>query len=82
MKSKNKLKRGGETLNGFDRRAGIPNRCYKCGAEYHLAPKCPLEDAPGGSLRLIPRPSAGFLNPHCRQSQRDCQLVYRMKGRP
>ena len=54
---------GGRTLNGFNRRAGIRNRCYKCGSENHLAPKYPSKGAPEGesapyspSSRKVPRP--------------------------
>ena len=39
-----KLKGGGRTSNGFNRRTGPRNRRYKCDSEYHLAPKCPWQD--------------------------------------
>ena len=32
---------GGRVLAGFYRFTGGRNRCYACGSEYHLAPKCP-----------------------------------------
>ena len=44
---KNKVEGDGPTLNGFNRRDGIRNRCYECGSENHSAPKCPLRDSPG-----------------------------------
>ena len=30
-----------QVRNGFNRRAGERNRCYSCGSELHLLPKCP-----------------------------------------
>ena len=43
-KSKTKVRKDGQTLNGLNRRTGIRNRYYKYDSEYHLAPKCPLKD--------------------------------------
>ena len=37
----NKIKRGGQALNGLGRRTGQRNRRYARGGKYHLAPKCP-----------------------------------------
>ena len=37
--SKDKAEGGGRTPNGFNRRTGLANRCYKCDSEHHLAPK-------------------------------------------
>ena len=48
-----KVKGGGRTLNGFYRRTGQRNRCYRRDIEYHLEPECPWRDAPqraGGSF--------------------------------
>ena len=44
--NKNEVKEDGQTHNGFYRRAGICDRCFKCDGKYHSAPKCPLGDAP------------------------------------
>ena len=30
-----------QARNGFNRRAGERNRCFSCGSEFHLLPKCP-----------------------------------------
>ena len=38
---KSKSPKGGQEKNGFNRRTGERNRCYGCGSEYHLLPKCP-----------------------------------------
>ena len=43
---KDKAQGDGQTLNGFNRRTGVGNRCYTSNSEYHLAPKCPLRDVP------------------------------------
>ena len=41
-KSKGKGRRMHEQeRNGINRRAGERNRCYGCGSEFHLLPKCP-----------------------------------------
>ena len=35
---------GGQTLNGFNRKTVLRNRCYRRNSEYHLAPRCPWRD--------------------------------------
>ena len=40
---KPKVPKGGQEKNGFNRRTGERNRCYGCGSEYHLLPKCPTK---------------------------------------
>ena len=47
--SGHKVKGGVRTLNGFNRRAGMRDRCYRCDIEYHSAPKSPWQDTPRGS---------------------------------
>ena len=37
-KSSDKVKEGGSTSNGSNRRTGLRNRHYKCDSECHLAP--------------------------------------------
>ena len=40
---KQKASKGGQELNGLNRRTGERNRRYGCGSEYHLLPKCPTK---------------------------------------
>ena len=50
-----KLKGGGRTSNGFNRRTGPRNRRYKCDSEYHLAPTCPWRDVLRSELSPAPQ---------------------------
>ena len=54
---KNKPPKGGKERNGFNRRTGERNRCYGCGSEYHLLPKCPTKQEKKGPVALPPPPS-------------------------
>ena len=47
------MKEDGRTFNGFNRRTGVRNRCYRCDGEYHLAPKCPWRDVPRSELGSV-----------------------------
>ena len=39
-----------QARNGFNRRTGERLRCYECGSEFHLLPKCPKrQNTPGAS---------------------------------
>ena len=44
--SKDEVKGGGQTLSGFNRRAGLRNRCHECDSECHPASECPWTDVP------------------------------------
>ena len=49
--------------NGFNRRTGERNRCYRCGGEYHLLPKCPVKQeskAPAPASETPSRPRSPF----------------------
>ena len=52
--SKDKVEGDGRTLNGFNRRTELTNRCYKCDSEHHLAPKWPRRDVPKSELGSAP----------------------------
>ena len=54
----------GQVRNGFNRRTGERNRCYGCGSEFHLLPKCPkrassspANPSPSPPAIYVPRPS-------------------------
>ena len=49
-----KVKGGGQALGGFNCRAGQRDQCYRCDSEYHLGPKCPRRDPPGGDRGPAP----------------------------
>ena len=60
---KSKSKQVGRRKNGFNRRTGERNRCYRCGSEYHLLPKCPVKQeskAPAPPSVSPSRPRASF----------------------
>ena len=40
-KSSDKMKGDGQTLDGFNPRAGLRSRCHKCDSEYHVASERP-----------------------------------------
>ena len=45
---RDKVRGDGQTLNGFNCRTGLRDRCYRRHSEYLLAPKCPWRDTPKG----------------------------------
>ena len=51
---KTKTPKGGKERNGFNRRTGERNRCYGCGSEYHLLPKCPTKQEKRARYRCLP----------------------------
>ena len=63
---KHKPKKGEQEKNGFNRRTGERNRCYRRGSEYHLLPRCPMRQenkapAQPSSPSSHPRPSFSSL---------------------
>ena len=48
-------KRGGQRLNGFNRKTGLRSRSYWSESEYHLAPRCPWRDTPRGDGSSFPQ---------------------------
>ena len=56
-RSRTKLRWDRQTLNGFNRRAGTRNHCFKCGSEYLLAPECPLRVNPRNASAPFAQPS-------------------------
>ena len=54
-RSGDKVKGGGQTLDGFNRRTGQRNWRYRCDSEYHLAQEYPWYDTPGRVRRPTPQ---------------------------
>ena len=55
--------KGAQEKNGFNRRTGERDRCYGCGSEYHLLPKCPTKQerkAPAPALPPSSTPRSSF----------------------
>ena len=55
---KYKPQEGEQEKNGFNRRTGERNRCYRCGSGYHLLPKCPMKQENKTPVQLPTPPSA------------------------
>lgn len=88
---KPKTPKGGREKNGFNRRTGERNRCYGCGSEYHLLPKCPNKQERKAPVSLPPQPSAprssfSFItledDPHAANVVEHSFVTSLSKGRP
>ena len=75
---KPKVPKGEQDKNGFNRRTGERNRCYVCGSEYHLLPKCPSKRdrrAPAPAPSPPTNPRSSFSSSTLEDSPRDINVV-------
>ena len=77
------VKGDGQTLNGFNRRTDIRNRCLKCDGGHTWAPTCTLENKSGrGCVPCPPCLMEKFLDLPTLQYRWNHHVVCRMIGPP